>query len=154
MKTTWRGLGKGLLFCAGMLSSGAAGHLFYLGRYLSGGAMFLLTALFLFYAMADPASGGDGGEELSPAVGELRAISGRLALLAAENAINGAKFIGRTLPCSQQELSRLEDDLTALLDSLPVERKEKERIAQEFEKLRTRSRQTEARRVLTNHRLP
>ena len=151
---TWRGLGKGLLFCAGMLSSGAAGHLFYIGRYLPGGAMFLLTALFLFYAMADSADGGSDGEDISPALEELRAVSGRLALLVAENALNGAKFIGRTLPCSQQELSRLEDDLATVLDSLPVQHRDKERVAQEFEKLRTRSRQTEARRVLTNHRFP
>jgi hypothetical protein len=71
----------------------------------------------------------------------------------AENSLNGAKFIGRTMPCTQQELAALEDDLAAVLDSLPVAHKDKERVAQEFEKLRTRSRQTEARRVLTNRRL-
>jgi hypothetical protein len=138
-----------------MLSGGTAGHLFYLERYLSGGAMFLLTALFLFYAMTGGTDAGDREENnsLSPSIEDLRAISGRLALLVVENALNGAKFIGRTLPCSQQELAALEDDLTAVLDSLPVTHKEKERVAQEFEKLRTRSRQTEARRVLTNRRL-
>jgi hypothetical protein len=139
-----------------MLSGGTAGHLFYLERYLSGGAMLLLTALFLFYAMTGGANAGDRGDDgiaLSPDIENLRVISGRLALLVAENALNGAKFIGRTLPCTQQELAPLEDDLAAVLDSLPVTHKEKERVAQEFEKLKTRSRQTEARRVLTNRRL-
>jgi hypothetical protein len=58
-----------------MLSGGAAGHLFYLERYLSGGAMFLLTALFLFYAMTGGADAGDGAEDVSsPDVEALRVV--------------------------------------------------------------------------------
>ena len=150
---TWRGLAKGVLFCAGMLSGGTAGHLFYLERYLSGGAMFSLTALFLFYAMLASADAGNDEEEIPGALTELRGTLGRLAVLVAENALSGAKSIGRTLPCTQQELSRMEDGLTEILNSLPVERGDKQYVAQEFDKLRTRSRQSEGRRVLTNRRL-
>jgi hypothetical protein len=136
-----------------MLSGGAAGNLFYLERYLPGGAMFLLTALFLFYAMTGLADAeNDDKEEIPGSVTELRATLGRLAVLVAENALNGAKSIGRTMPCTQQELSRMEDGLTEILDSLPVERGDKQRVAEEFDKLRTRSRQSEGRRVLTNQR--
>jgi hypothetical protein len=136
-----------------MLSGGAAGNLFYLERYLPGGAMFLLTALFLFYAMTDTAdTESDDKEEVPGSLMELRANLGRLAVFVAENALNGAKSIGRTLPSTQQELSRMEDGLTEILDSLPVDREDRQHIAEEFDKLRTRSRQSEGRRVLTNQR--
>jgi hypothetical protein len=135
-----------------MLSGGAAGHLFYLERYFPGGAMFLLTALFLFYAMIASPGAGNDEKEVPYALTELQTTLGQLALLVAENTLNGAKSIGRTLPCTQQELSRMEDSLTALLDALPVDSGGKQGVAQEFEKLRERSRQNEGRRILTNRR--
>ncbi len=67
--------------------------------------------------------------------------------------LNGAKRIGRTLPCTPTEITKLEEDLMPLLSSLYVSRKERERILQEFDKLRTRSRQDEGRRALTGNRL-
>lgn len=116
--------------------------------------MFALTGLFLFFAMTDLKSGprnadqdgGSGGEaDLQKAVSDL-------ALLVAENAINGAKRIGRTMPCTPKELAQMEEELTAVLNSLSIGRKERERLEQEFEKLRTRSRQDEGRRALIGSR--
>ena len=146
---TWRGFAKGLLFGAGMLCGATAGNLFYFERYWPGAAMFTLTALFLFYAMSDLAYSEDAEEKDLEAVAELRKLLADVALITAENALNGAKHIGRSLPYTPAELDKLEDDLTPLLSSLQANRKERERIAQEFDKLKTRSRQSVGRRALT-----
>ena len=153
---TWNGLAKGLLFCAAMASSLTAGNLFYFERYAPGGALFALTALFLFFAMAAPrgvSSTSDNEDDNFPESGaELRKTVSDLALMVAENALDGAKRIGRTLPCSPTELSKLEEDLMSLLSDLNVDRKHRERIANEIDKLRTRARQNEGRRALTSNR--
>jgi hypothetical protein len=152
---TWRGAANGLLFCAGMLAGFAAGHLFYFERYWPGCAMFALTALFLFYALTNLRFGGVYDEEF-PSAGELedlRKIVANLALVVAENAIDGVKRIGRTMPPTMAELTRLEDDLMPLLDSLRADRKGREFVMQELDKLRTRSRQSEGRRALSDRNL-
>jgi hypothetical protein len=149
---TWKGAANGLLFCAGMLAGFVAGHLFYFERYWPGCAMFALTALFLFYALGGLGSGGEYDEDF-PAVEELenlRKSLADLAILVAENAVDGVKRIGRTLPPTAAELTRLEDDLLPLLDSLRASRKGREHVMQELDKLRTRSRQGEGRRALSD----
>ncbi len=154
---TWKGFAKGLLFCAGMASSVAAGNLFYFGRIVPGSALLVLTALFLFYAMTDlhhtSGAGFEGEGDFLGDASDLRKALADLTVLVAENALNGAKRIGRTLPCTPTEITKLEEDLMPLLSSLYVSRKERERILQEFDKLRTRSRQDEGRRALTGNRL-
>lgn len=149
----WKKISKGLLFCAGMASSITAGHLFYIERYPSGLALFAMTALFLFFAMAEVniTSGRQEQEDdfLPGGEADFRKAVGELAAAVADNAVNGAKNIGRTLPLSPTELARLEDSLTSLLSDLSVPTGEKKRIAEEFEKLRTRARQTEGRRALS-----
>jgi hypothetical protein len=149
---TWKGAAKGLLFCAGMFGGVAAGHLFYFGRYLPGCAMFVLTALFLFYAMVGPQRGEEYVEEFFSAeeVEDLRRALADLALVVADNAIDGVKRIGRTMPPTPAELARLEDDLMPLLESLQADRKRREYVIQELDKLRTRSRQSEGRRALSD----
>ncbi|MDR2136955.1 MAG: hypothetical protein LBO68_01585 [Synergistaceae bacterium] len=149
---TWKGVGKGLLFCAGMLGGFMAGHLFYFERYLPGCAMFALTALFLFYAMASLPTGEEYDEEFPAAedMEDLRDALAGLALAVAENAIDGFKRIGRTMPPTPGELTRLEDDLMPLLISLHANRAGRERVMQELDKLRTRSRQSEGRRALSD----
>jgi hypothetical protein len=147
---TWKGFAKGLLFCAGMFGGFAAGHLFYFERYTPGVAMFVLTALFLFYAMADLTPAEESEEEwLEMAVTQQKSL-GKIALVIADNAINQAKYIGRTLPATPAEIAQLKEDLLPLLSSLQVGYKERERIIQELDKLKTRSRQNEGRRVLTD----
>ena len=144
---TWKGFAKGLLFCAGMLAAATTGHLFYLERYLAGATTFALTALLLFYAMSDleyPAE----DEEHYQGMEELRKSFADLAVIVAEDAIDGAKRIGRNMPCTPAELAKLEDDLMPLLSRLQVKAQDRERVRQEIDKLRTRYRQTDGRRAL------
>ena len=149
----WKKISKGLLFFAGMASSVAAGHLFYVERYPSGLALFAMTALFLFFAMAElnitsTRKAEDDGF-LPGGDADFRKAIAELAAAVADNAVNGAKNIGRTLPLSPTELAKLEDRLTSLLSDLSAPTAEKKRLAEEFDKLRTRARQTEGRRALS-----
>jgi len=142
---------RGVLFCAGMISGATSGNLFYLERYMAGIAMLGLTATFLFFAMSDLTYyGRDENEELVEALGEQRRGLAVLGLLLADNAVDGFKRIGRTMPGTPAELNKLEDDFVPLLNSLKVPRKERERFLQEIEKLKTRSRHDEGRRALTS----
>jgi hypothetical protein len=136
-----------------MLAGVMAGHLFYLERYASGIAMFGLTALFLFFAMSELIYVKENNAGRDPeSVAELRKTVADLSLIVANDALNGIKRIGRTMPCTPMELASLEEVLMPLLGSLRVDRKERERLFQEFEKLKTRSRQIEGRRVLSGGR--
>jgi hypothetical protein len=150
---TWKGFAKGLLFCAGMFGGFAAGHLFYFERYTPGAAMFALTALFLFFALAELAPAEENEEEFLDMAATQQKSVGNVALIVAENAINQAKYIGRTLPPTPAEIAKLKDDLLPLLSSLQVSHKERERVIQELDKLKTRSRQNQGRRVLTDGKL-
>ena len=142
--------GRGVLFCAGMIGGATAGNLFYLERFVAGIAMFALTAMFLFFAMSDLTyRRRDENEELTEMSFEQQRTLAVLALLLADNAVDGFKRIGRTMPCTPAELNKFEDEFMPLLNSLKVDRKERERIMQEIDKLRTRSRQDEGRRALT-----
>ncbi len=136
-----------------MASSIAAGHLFYIERYPSGLALLAMTALFLFFAMAELNIKTDRQAQddnfLPGGDADFRKAVGELAAAVADNAVNNAKNIGRTLPFSPMELAKLEDRLTSLLSDLSVPAGEKKRIAEEFDKLRTRARQTEGRRALS-----
>ena len=145
---------RGVLFCAGMISGATSGNLFYLERYTAGLAMLALTSVFLFFAMSDLAHRGreEDNDELVATLAEHRQALAALGLLLADNAVDGFKRIGRSMPGTQAELNKLEDELAPLLNSLKVNRKERDRIMQEIEKLRTRSRQDEGRRALAGGR--
>ena len=144
---------RGALFFAGMIGGATAGNLFYLERYMAGAAMLALTATFLFFAMSDLTYYGrdDDGELLEELVGQRRALAA-LALLLADNTVDDFKRVGRTMPSTPGELNKFEDDFVPLLNSLKVPAKERERVLQEIDKLRTRSRQDEGRRALTGVR--
>lgn len=149
---TWKKISRGLLFSAGMVGGAVAGHLFYIGRLPSGTAMLALTALFLFFAMAELniVSGRAPDDDFLPGNdADFRRAVGELAAIVADNAVGNAKNIGRTLPLSPTELSKLEDVLIPVLSDLNASAGEKKRIAEEFDKLRTRSRQSEGRRALS-----
>ncbi|MDR1873720.1 MAG: hypothetical protein LBQ90_01720 [Synergistaceae bacterium] len=149
----WREFSKILLFGAGMAGGVAAGHLFYLERYTPGGAMFALTAMFLFFAMTDLSRPrNENAADNFSGSNDLRRSMIELALLVADDALNGAKNIGRTLPCSPTELSKLEDRLMPLLMELDVSAEAKNHVAEEIDKLRARSRQAEGRRALSGGR--
>jgi hypothetical protein len=151
-RLTWKGFSKALLFIWGMAGGVAAGHLFYLERYPAGLAMFALTALFLYFAVGEPRRPrrDDAGDNVvSGGKGDRESTLRELALLVSENAVTAAKNIGRTLPCTPTELSKLEDRLVAILDELDVPAEGKNAIVEEIEKLRTRTRQLEGRRALS-----
>jgi hypothetical protein len=144
----------GLLFFGGMLGGFTAGHLFFFERYTPGIAMFALTALFLFFALADLTPSAEVGDEVFANLTELQKSLSALAFLVAEDAVDGAKRIGRSMPCTPAELNKLEDSLLPLLANLRVPIKDREHILQELDKLRARSRQTQGRRVLTKGGTP
>jgi len=143
---------RSVLFCAGMICGVTAGNLFFFDSFIAGFAMFALTAVFLFFAMSDLTHRSDDDEEIVEALLELQQALGALALLLADNAVDDFKRIGRTMPCTPAELNKFEDDFMPLLELLRVQRKERERILQEIDKLRTRFRQGEGRRALTGGR--
>ncbi|MDR3230729.1 MAG: hypothetical protein LBT65_04760 [Synergistaceae bacterium] len=138
-----------------MVCSVVTGYFLYLERYPVGLSLFALTALLLFFAMSDlsPAA----NQELldygffEPDAGVRRTLT-ELALLTADNALNGVKNIGRALPCTPIELSALEDRLIPLLDELDVPTENKKNIVEEIDRLRARSRQTEGRKALRGGR--
>ena len=144
---------RGALFCAGMVCGATSGNFFYLDRYTAGAAMLALTTTFLFFAMSDLSyHRKDDNEEFAEALAEQQRILATLGILLADNAVDGFKRIGRSMPCTPAELNKFEDDFTSLLNSLKVDRKDRERILQEIDKLRTRSRQEEGRRALSGAR--
>ena len=144
---------RGLLFFAGMIGGATTGNLFYMERYVAGFAMLALTATFLFFAMSDLTYyGRDDDEELLEELSGQRRTLAMLGLLLANNVVDDFKRIGRTMPCTPVELNKIEDDFMPLLSALKVPAKERERVLQEIDKLRTRSRQDEGRRALTGGR--
>ena len=120
---------------------------------MSGSAMLILTAMFLFFAMADLGNyRRNEDEEFIEALLELRGALSKAVLLLADTTVDSYKRLGRSMPCTPAELNKFEDDFKPLLNSLKINRKERERILQEVDKLRTRSRQDDGRRALTGVR--
>jgi hypothetical protein len=118
---------------------------------MAGAAMLALTAMFLFFALSDLTFYGrnDDEELVEELIGQRRALAA-LGLLLADNAVDGFKRIGRTMPCTPAELNNFEDSFMPLLNSLKVSAKDRDRIQQDIDKLRTRSRQDEGRRALVS----
>jgi len=140
---------KVVLFFAGMISGATAGNLFLLERFAAGFALLAVTGTFLFFAMSNLAPKKDDDyDDFVDALLELQQALAALGLLMADNSVESFKRIGRTMPCTLAELNKFEDDFIPLLDSLRVPRKERERLLQEIDKLRTRSRQGDGRRAL------
>ena len=79
---------------------------------------------------------------------EPRDSAAALALFVAEEAVNGLKRIGRTMPPSPMEIAQLEERLDDLLIDMKVPAEERSQLAEEFEKLRGRARLEEGRRSL------
>lgn len=143
----WERATRGILFGAGMLCGIGAGHLFYLDRPSSGGAFLALTGMFLFFAQRGGIrreEEGTKGErsETAPAAAEL-------ALFIAEEAVNGLKRIGRSMPPTSMEVAQLEERMDELLDRLNVPATERSRLVEELEKLKGRARLDEGRRALS-----
>lgn len=144
---TWEGMMRWILFGAGMLCGIEAGHLFYLERPLAGGAFLLMTGMFLFFSLSERRRREEmiSGEEITVP----EHSTAELALFVAEEALNGLKRIGRTMPPSSMEVAQLEDRLDALLASMNVPAEGRARLADEFEKIKGRARLDEGRRALS-----
>lgn len=143
---TWDGMTQQILFLAGMFCGVEAGRLFYLDRPLGGGGFLLMAGVFLFFSMK-----GRGRREEGPVEEERvepRDSAAALALFVAEEAVNGLKRIGRTMPPSPMEIAQLEERLDDLLIDMKVPAEERSQLAEEFEKLRGRARLEEGRRSL------
>ena len=143
---TWDGMTQQILFLAGMFCGIEAGRLFYLDRPLGGGGFLLMAGVFLFFSMK-----GRGRREEGPVEEERvepRDSAAALALFVAEEAVNGFKRIGRTMPPSPMEIAQLEERLDDLLIDMKIPAEERSRLAEEFEKLRGRARLDEGRRSL------
>lgn len=145
---TWKGTKRWILFAAGMLCGIEAGHLFYLDRPSAGGAFLLLAGMFLLFSQRERGRREEEPPEEMPAEPE-GGIETRLALFVAEEALNGLKRIGRTMPPSSMEVAQLEDRLNALLGGMGVSAEERRQLAEEFEKLKGRVRRNEGRRALS-----
>jgi len=148
MAMAWEGTKRWILFVAGMLCSIEAGHLFYLDRLSAGGAFLLLAGTFLFFSQRERAR----REEEPPEEAQVESGGGPaagLALFVAEEALNGLKRIGRTMPPSSMEVTQLEDRLSALLGSMGVPAEERRQLNEELEKLKGRARRNEGRRALS-----
>jgi hypothetical protein len=136
-----------------MLGGLAAGNLFFMERMAGGVALLALAAVFLYFAMSDLThKKADDYDELMDALLETEHRMAALTLMLAESSVDGFKRIGRTMPCTLSELNKFEDDFLPLFDTLRVSKKDRDRILQEIDKLRTRSRQGEGRRALIGGR--
>ena len=144
----WEGTKRWILFAAGMFCGIEAGHLFYLDRLSAGGAFLLLAGAFLFFSQRERGRREEEPPEEMPAEPEGSPAAG-LALFVAEEALNGLKRIGRTMPPSSMEVTQLEDRLGALLGSMGVPAEDRKPLAEEFEKLKGRARRNEGRRALS-----
>ncbi len=129
-----------VLFLAGMLAGAGAGHLFYMDRYVPGGAFLALTAVFLGFATrARPAR--EEPEERPGVVDDAALVE--MALFLAEVAINGLKGVGRTVPPTIKEIDQLEGRLNVMLDRMGAPSHRRKELKDEVERLKGRVRRNE-----------
>ena len=142
-----------VLFSAGIILAIFAGYMFYIDKISAGAAWLALSIGFLCFATrlkADKDSGSDSEADSSGVNNDLH----DMALLIADLAVSSLKNIGRTVPPSAKEIEELEGKLNKFLDAMPLDKSELEEIADEFDKLRTRTRRNEGgRALLRNSRL-
>ena len=132
-----------VLFCAGIITAIFAGYMFSEGKIDWGAAWLSVSVGFLCFATrvkADktPASSSDDDSK------ELH----DMAVLIADTAISSLKNIGRTIPPSTKEIDDLEEKVNNFLDVMPLSQSERENIAEEFDRLRNRTRRNEGGRAL------
>ncbi len=149
MIVNWERIRRWVLFGAGMLCGVEAGHLFYLERFAAGGAFLLMTGTFLLFSVMERRRGGVEEEPPAEEGAAAGTLPSELALFVAEEALNGLRRIGRTMPPSSMEVAQLEDRLDALLARLNVPAEERARLDEEFEKIKGRARLDEGRRALS-----
>ena len=133
-----------MLFCAGIITAIFAGYMFNTGKNDLGAAWLAVTVGFLCFATrvkseksGSSSSGDDDSKDLHD-----------LAVLIADVAVMSLKNIGRTIPPGTKEIDELERKVNSFLDVMPVSQSEREEIAEEFDRLRNRTRRNEGGRAL------
>ncbi|MBR0257790.1 MAG: hypothetical protein IJQ58_08650 [Synergistaceae bacterium] len=137
-----------ILFCAGIITAIFAGYMFTEGKNDLGAAWLAATVGFLCFATRIPTSKqNDSDDDDSKDLHDM-------AILIAEIAVMSLKNIGRTIPPGTKEVNDLEEKVNSFLDVMPVSESEREEIADEFERLRNRTRRNEGgRAILRSSRL-
>ena len=137
-----------ILFCAGIITAIFAGYMFTEGKNDLGAAWLAATVGFFCFATRIPASKqNDSDDDDSKDLHDM-------AILIAEIAVMSLKNIGRTIPPGTKEVNDLEEKVNSFLDVMPVSESEREEIADEFERLRNRTRRNEGgRAILRSSRL-
>ena len=131
------------LFCAGIITAIFAGYMFSEGSIDWGAAWLSVSVGFLCFATRFKAdktpssSSDDDSKELHD-----------MAVLIADTAISSLKNIGRTIPPGTKEIDDLEEKVNNFLDVMPLSQSERENIAEEFDRLRNRTRRNEGGRAL------
>ena len=135
-----------ILFCAGIITIIFAGYLFNINRIDVGAAWLAVSVGLLCFATRikpernETSANNNGSNEDS----ELH----DMAALMAEIAISSLRNIGRTIPPGTKEIQDMEEKLNKFLDVMPLSPDEREEIADEFEKLRNRTRRNEGGRAI------
>lgn len=140
-----------VLFSAGIILAIFAGYMFYIDKISAGAAWLALSIGFLCFATRLKADKDSDSESESESESDSSSVNNDLhdmALLIADLAVSSLKNIGRTVPPAAKEIGELEGRLNKFLDSMPLDKNEREEIADEFDKLRNRTRRNEGGRAL------
>ena len=130
-----------ILFCVGIITAIFAGYMFNDGRIDWGAAWLAATVGFLVFAtrirVEKSTSSDDDSKDLHD-----------MAVLIADIAVMSLKNIGRTIPPGTKEIDGLEEKVNSFLDVMPVSSEERDEIAEEFDRLRDRTRRNESGRAI------
>lgn len=132
-----------ILFCAGIITAIFAGYMFSGGKIDWGAAWLSVTVGFMCFAtrISPAKSSSSSADEDSKDLHDM-------AILIADTAISSLKNIGRTIPPGTKEIDELEEKVSSFLDVMPLSDAEREEIAEEFDRLRNRTRRNEGGRAL------
>ncbi len=135
-----------ILFCAGIITIIFAGYMFNIKRVDVGAAWLAVSVGLLCFATRMRQEKPEPSENNNNADTDNDLHD--MAALIAELAISSLRNIGRTVPPGTKEIQDLEDKLNKFLDVMPLNQEERDEIADEFEKLRNRTRRNEGGRAI------
>ena len=136
-------ISRWVLFCAGIITAIFAGYMFTEAKIDWGAAWLSVAVGFLCFATRikpekhTSSSSDDGNKELHD-----------MAMLIAYTAVSSLKNIGRTIPPGTKEIDELEEKVNGFLDAMPISQSERDEIADEFDRLRNRTRRNEGGRAI------
>ena len=138
-----------ILFCAGIITSIFAGYMFYTDNVAAGAAWLAMAVGFLCFAtrIRPEKNESQNDEQNNKDLHDL-------AILLASLTTASLKNIGRTIPPGTKEIEEFESKLNDFLDVMPLSSTERDEIADEFERIRNRSKRNEGgRAILKSSRL-